>query len=1166
MKMRIHRSKASLKQPMKMKQLSLKLQLKKTVQNRGGGIVRIGTDSYTSLEAAIEAASSSDTITLTSDVTIDETLVLNKKVTLDLNQYTITNNSQGEAICVTGDSITVQASENGGITSPNGKQCFVIKGDSDTDTAAVLTVRGGTYDSGEANEAISFDYNAPADCMLTIKNNIVNSKTVHSNIIGGINLDTAIAHKTTAITYSKITSSCERTINAGKSPFSIKTSSTINSKGTYAVYASKGSNVNVCATLNFYGDCGLYADGGNIIMDSNGTYLHIRGADTQYIFDTANGGNISISRGIYYLGNTSNVFAENIGQFISGGTFYGTKETLSTVDEHIIDGSTIKKTYYTAKIGDSFYTPKEAFNAAKDGDTITLIDDASITGSNITVDGKSVTLDLNGHTISAANTTKGNIDVTNGGKLTLTGNGTIKSINTGDLCLIDVKANSEFVMESGTVDAAFENPLTNGRHAVGLWKNSKFTMNGGEIKAGWYCAASNGADGTNAVINIKGGKLVSTMDYAIYAPAINGAVNVTGGTIEGAAGAVAMNRGTLNITGGTLISTNKGDTGSKYSDGTANMHNSVIDFGSKYEGGITASISGGELIGKDGAYIFRLADYDNDSQNSAYYGVNLAITDGTFNANGTDLFKFGDKYDASISNIAISGGTFDADVISYTPDGYIANANGDGTYSVKKSDIKIENTTQVVSTTVTLDGLEDNLKNNHSDLFKDGEQAIFKVETSVPSAAEQKKAEGIAKNDDTAREMYDIKVVKYVGGEAQETVPVKNQPVTLTLGTPVKAGTTPIVTHIDGNDSITSIKPVTANGNTVTFVAPAFSAYVVDYEPDTVSDVAENIDVTFENMVIDGKTASFDLVINGADSKVINRFSSSEWTFDLTDGFAYEIEPKPYINIYENTADGTYELNMDGKTYSDATGKSIAIASVKVTGSGDFTFKANSAKIHAAKTSDNIVTDFDSASTAAAGKVNIDAEASGTLTTKKYDLNVNIAFNNAVENNAADYQDMTVTISGGDLIDNLVYKLGSDFENTADTDVTLDYNNGYALKVKNKLSENTAYTVKVEGAGYRTARYTVNMTGAKTLNFWNNVMDNAINVEEGVDAAKNVTFLAGDIVADNQINIYDLSAVVSYFGTDNLVEDHKDYAKYDLNRDGRIDSKDIAYVLVSWGN
>ena len=93
------------------------------------------------------------------------------------------------------------------------------------------------------------------------------------------------------------------------------------------------------------------------------------------------------------------------------------------------------------------------------------------------------------------------------------------------------------------------------------------------------------------------------------------------------------------------------------------------------------------------------------------------------------------------------------------------------------------------------------------------------------------------------------------------------------------------------------------------------------------------------------------------------------------------------------------------------------------------------------------------------------------------------------------------------------------------------------------------------------------MTGDKILNFWNNVKDNDTVVETGKDtSAKKVTYLAGDIVKDSLINIYDLSAVVSYFGETGLVGTNNDYAKYDLNRDGKIDSKDVAYVLVSWGN
>ena len=72
--------------------------------------------------------------------------------------------------------------------------------------------------------------------------------------------------------------------------------------------------------------------------------------------------------------------------------------------------------------------------------------------------------------------------------------------------------------------------------------------------------------------------------------------------------------------------------------------------------------------------------------------------------------------------------------------------------------------------------------------------------------------------------------------------------------------------------------------------------------------------------------------------------------------------------------------------------------------------------------------------------------------------------------------------------------------------------------------------------------------------FWNNYSDT-----EGAN------FLAGDILMDNVIDLYDLNAAVSYFGETNLQDGRQDYAQYDLNRDGKIDSRDVAMVLVSWG-
>ena len=91
------------------------------------------------------------------------------------------------------------------------------------------------------------------------------------------------------------------------------------------------------------------------------------------------------------------------------------------------------------------------------------------------------------------------------------------------------------------------------------------------------------------------------------------------------------------------------------------------------------------------------------------------------------------------------------------------------------------------------------------------------------------------------------------------------------------------------------------------------------------------------------------------------------------------------------------------------------------------------------------------------------------------------------------------------------------------------------------------------------------MDDNKTMTIWNNAKDTEGAVVDDVKAE--TTFLAGDILMDNEINLYDLSAVVSYFGQTGLKEaaDYEDYRAYDLNRDGKIDSRDVAMVLVSWG-
>lgn len=355
------------------------------------------------------------------------------------------------------------------------------------------------------------------------------------------------------------------------------------------------------------------------------------------------------------------------------------------------------------------------------------------------------------------------------------------------------------------------------------------------------------------------------------------------------------------------------------------------------------------------------------------------------------------------------------------------------------------------------------------------------------------------------------------------------------------------VTVNENSVDLTAVKEALANGST----NPSDAKPVIK-----IALVKNDAASTEDSHVYDIK------VVSDSD---INKLNST----DLTFSFATDKANEYAITAAENvvlTNDGNshrYMFSYKNGTVRE-TAKEITIGQATVTGYGKYTLKVDdsastnvvNATTLAASLVDSYVTDG-----SADGKLDIadsTTDENGQqqeikIPTRK--LSVKIYMNNKVADQLKAYQAMKVDIAGGEYSETIA--LGSDAVAQA----------AKVYTVEKDLPINTAYTVTVSGAGYRTARYTVNLTSDKTLNFWNNVADNAIEVELGNDAyKKDVTFLAGDIVKDGTINIYDLSAVVSYFGTINNVDAESEYAKYDLNRDGKIDSKDVAYVLVSWGN
>ena len=328
--------------------------------------------------------------------------------------------------------------------------------------------------------------------------------------------------------------------------------------------------------------------------------------------------------------------------------------------------------------------------------------------------------------------------------------------------------------------------------------------------------------------------------------------------------------------------------------------------------------------------------------------------------------------------------------------------------------------------------------------------------------------------------------------------------------------------------------------------------------------IADTLNLTFKKHTDDERV--YDIVLNG-DGKDINRLNAAEFKFDLsTTKMTYAIKAADGMALIPQE-DGKYEFHFDGKDAIGGadSGAEIVIGTVTFDGYDTFTFKATVGRATATTTSDNLVSEFVVGGADGKGTLNIDGDDNKIVDEIKVPtqvLTINVLTNNNVGNNVAAYQDMTVAISGGNLAGNvLTYKLGSD-----NSDVTVATNaNGdvTSYQIKAELDQNKLYTVNVSGAGYRTARYTVTMNADKTLSVWNNVKSNEVTVVDDTKATTN--FLAGDIVKDNSINIYDLSAVVAYFGTEMATNEYNKYAKYDLNRDGKIDIMDISMVLTSWG-
>ena len=306
-----------------------------------------------------------------------------------------------------------------------------------------------------------------------------------------------------------------------------------------------------------------------------------------------------------------------------------------------------------AKVGETEYaTLQEAVNAA-DGKTVQLLQDVT---ASITIEsGKTVTLDLNGKTLTNED---GQHTITNNGTLT-NEDGQHTITNNGTLTIVDTSA-----AKSGTVD--------NVTHAKGAIVNYGVTvLNGGTFERSqekgtyspygnggnsWYTIANYGKMEINAGVTVYNNGGYSSMIRNVGEGPDASTLTINGGTFSGGINTVKNDEaGVLVINGGNFSNT------AQYV--IMNWHKTTINNGTF------------ETLESAEAVLFT-SNWGGDAGAATSAGE-LTITGGTFKRATNTQKMIVDAYDANNTGTAsISGGTFDADVSQYLESGKQQNADG----------------------------------------------------------------------------------------------------------------------------------------------------------------------------------------------------------------------------------------------------------------------------------------------------------------------------------------------------------------------------------------------------------------------------------------------------------------------------------------------------------
>ena len=606
-------------------------------------VAEVNGKSYSSLQAAVDAASERATVKLLAN-TKENVTISTKNVTLDLNGYTL-NGSTGErkpALTVTSRVYVKDSSQaqTGTIMREDTKE------NSGVSSHYVIDVQGGKsgwlfFQGGNVkNDSGAGGTNGAS---LVRVGDDKQSGLPHMTITGGtFTQDNFIVLKCD----SGILSVAGGTINS-KNSYAIQ-----NWKTTYIKDGDKGASSPV---INGNVSTWTYKGSGSSLEISGGT---VTGKVESVTYDGAAGkpAKVAITGGtvegrLYTLGyNSSTGTSTEINDptkttiEVSGGTFktdpsrYLVESSSATQNA---DGTYGVAKAYLAKVGEtSYYTMEDAINAqTTSGNAIILLRDYT-TGSVFASGNKANrVVDLNGYT------------------WTCTGAG-------ASFAAFQINyPNSSITVQNGKVVSSLPIGLiTSAKNdytgEITPYDNSSLTFDGVEASTTATSGIETNGNNTNDTVVLKNSTLNVPNGFGIYFPS-SGTLTIDNSTINAKTMGVQVCSGSLNVNAGSAI-TVSGDPVEKTEGDGAIQDGAAISVVNRsgYKGLGQVAITGGAFTAK--------GDYE-------------ALKAYTWNSST----KQESAFDNSTKTVAVSGGTFSSAVSAgLCAEGCTPVANADGTYGV----------------------------------------------------------------------------------------------------------------------------------------------------------------------------------------------------------------------------------------------------------------------------------------------------------------------------------------------------------------------------------------------------------------------------------------------------------------------------------------------------